>query len=150
MIFASFWGSPWVQFSKFKNFLWVCLFLGKNLSNCIHPVWKLHNLYCHILQSLSMQPRPFQSLLPFLCLCHNRFSGGCLQFNHAAKTCSNLNKKTKNSSGYLKKCGCGVSMFFMATKNIYLLLGIVVIVWNLSCIAHEFCNNLSDLNSSVT
>ena len=36
-----------VQFSKFDNFLWVCWFLGKNLSNFISPVWKLHNLYCH-------------------------------------------------------------------------------------------------------
>ena len=25
----------------------VCWFLGKNLSNFVPPVWKLHNLYCH-------------------------------------------------------------------------------------------------------
>ena len=36
-----------VQFSKFKNFLCICWFLGKNVSNFIYPVWKLHNLYCH-------------------------------------------------------------------------------------------------------
>ena len=36
-----------VQFSKFDNFLWLCWFLGKNLSNFISPVWKLHNPYCH-------------------------------------------------------------------------------------------------------
>ena len=36
-----------VQFSKFSKFLWVCLFLGKNLPNFIYPVWKLLNLYCH-------------------------------------------------------------------------------------------------------
>ena len=42
LIFASYWGSPLVQFSKFKNFLWVCWFLGKNLSNFIYPVLKLH------------------------------------------------------------------------------------------------------------
>ena len=30
-----------------KNFLWVYWFLGKNLSNFIPPVWKLHNLYCY-------------------------------------------------------------------------------------------------------
>ena len=36
-----------VQFSKFKDFLWVCWFLGKNLSNFVYPVWKLHNPYCH-------------------------------------------------------------------------------------------------------
>ena len=39
--------SPLTQFSKFNNFLWVCWFLGKNLSNFVPPVWKLHNLYCH-------------------------------------------------------------------------------------------------------
>ena len=35
------------QFSKFNYFLWVCWFLGKNLSDFIPPVWKLHNPYCH-------------------------------------------------------------------------------------------------------
>ena len=40
--------SPLTQFSKFNNFLWVCWFLGKNLSNFVPPVWKLHNPYCHI------------------------------------------------------------------------------------------------------
>ena len=39
--------SALVQFSNFKNFLWVCWFLGKKLSNFIYPVWKLHNPYCH-------------------------------------------------------------------------------------------------------
>ena len=43
--FALFDTSPLVQFSKFKNFPWVCWFLGKNLSNFIYPVWKLHNPY---------------------------------------------------------------------------------------------------------
>ena len=43
--FALFDTSPLVQFSKFKNFLWVCWFLGKNLSNFVPPVWKLHNPY---------------------------------------------------------------------------------------------------------
>ena len=38
---------PLIQFSKFNNFLWVRWFLGKNLSNFIPPVWKLHNPYCH-------------------------------------------------------------------------------------------------------
>ena len=47
--FALFDTSPLVQFSKFKNFHWVCWFLGKNLSNFVPPVWKLHNPYCHIL-----------------------------------------------------------------------------------------------------
>ena len=47
MIFSSYWCSPLVQFSKFSNFLWVCSFLCKNLSNFVYPVWKLHNPYCH-------------------------------------------------------------------------------------------------------
>ena len=45
--FALFDTSPLTQFSKFNNFLWVCWFLGKNLSNFVPPVLKLHNLYCH-------------------------------------------------------------------------------------------------------
>ena len=46
--FALFDTSPLTQFWKFNNFLWVCWFWGKNLSNFAHPVWKLHNPYCHI------------------------------------------------------------------------------------------------------
>ena len=49
--FALFHTSPLSQFSKFNNFLWVCWFLGKNLSNFVPPVWKLHNPYCHNTQS---------------------------------------------------------------------------------------------------
>ena len=45
--FALFDTSPLVQFSKFKNFLWVCWFFGKNLSNFVTPIWKLHKPYCH-------------------------------------------------------------------------------------------------------
>ena len=29
----------------------LCWFLGKNLSNFVHPVWKLHNPYCHTVQN---------------------------------------------------------------------------------------------------
>ena len=47
MIFASYWGSPLVQFSKFNNFLWACWFLCKNLSNFVPLSWKLHNPCCH-------------------------------------------------------------------------------------------------------
>ena len=39
--------SPLTKFSKFNNFLWVYWFLGKNLSNFVPPLWKLHNPYCH-------------------------------------------------------------------------------------------------------
>ena len=45
--FALFDTSPLTQFSKFNDFLLVCWFLWKNLSNFVPPVWKLHNLYCH-------------------------------------------------------------------------------------------------------
>ena len=48
MIFASYWGSLLGQFSKFKNFIWVCWFLCKILSNFVSLPWKLHNPYCHI------------------------------------------------------------------------------------------------------
>ena len=51
VIFATYWGSPLVQFSKFKNFLWVCWFLCKNLSNFVSLPWKFHNPYCHILDT---------------------------------------------------------------------------------------------------
>ena len=47
VFFASYWGSPLVQFSKFKNFLWVCWFLCKNLSNFVSLPWKFYNPYCH-------------------------------------------------------------------------------------------------------
>ena len=35
----------WGQFSKLRNFLLVCWFLGKNLSKFTHTVWQLHNPY---------------------------------------------------------------------------------------------------------
>ena len=41
------WLIQLIQFSKFNNFLWVCWFLNKNLSNFLPPVWKLHNPYFH-------------------------------------------------------------------------------------------------------
>ena len=47
--FALFDTSSLTQFSKFNNFLWVCWFLGKNLSNFVPPIWKLHNPYCNTL-----------------------------------------------------------------------------------------------------
>ena len=53
--FALFDTSPLVQFSKFKNFLWVGWFLGKNLSDFVPPVWKLHYPYCHRQYTLCMK-----------------------------------------------------------------------------------------------
>ena len=38
---------PLFQNSKFNNFLLVSWFLGKNLSNFVSPIWKLHNPYFH-------------------------------------------------------------------------------------------------------
>ena len=49
-ILALFDISPLHQFPKFNNFLWVCWFLGKNLSNFVSLDLKLHNCYCHNLQ----------------------------------------------------------------------------------------------------
>ena len=44
---AHFDTSPLHQFSKSNNFLWVCWFLCKNLSNFQPPTWKLNNPYYH-------------------------------------------------------------------------------------------------------
>ena len=46
-ILVLFDSSPLTQFLKFNNFLWVCWFLGKNLSNFVPPNWKLYNPYYH-------------------------------------------------------------------------------------------------------
>ena len=52
--FALFDTSPSIQFLKFNNCLWVGWFLGKNLSNFAPPVWKLHNPYCHNVQTITL------------------------------------------------------------------------------------------------
>ena len=49
--------SPLTQFSKFNDFLWVCWFLGKNLSDFVSPACKLDKLYYHNLQSRSRGDR---------------------------------------------------------------------------------------------
>ena len=87
VIFASYWGSPLVQFSKLKNFLWACWFLCKNLSNFVPLPWKLHNPYCHNLGHLESIPirilRHFcwLSVCDFWQLCVGKinvvFSGTC-------------------------------------------------------------------------
>ena len=53
---------PLTQFTKFNNFLWVCWFLGKNLSNFVPLVWKLYNLYCHN----ERRPQNFAKFSPYL------------------------------------------------------------------------------------
>ena len=40
------------KFSKFNNILWGCRFCSKNLSNFVSLDLKLHNWYCHIVDSL--------------------------------------------------------------------------------------------------
>ena len=44
---APFLQLPLHQFSKFNNFLCVCWFFCKNLSDCVPPAWKLDNPYYH-------------------------------------------------------------------------------------------------------
>ena len=46
--------SPLIQNSNFNNFLSVCWFLCKNLSNFVPPAWKLHNPYCHNSKALEL------------------------------------------------------------------------------------------------
>ena len=46
--------SPLHQFSKFNNFLWVCWFLVKNLSNFVPPAWKRDNPYYHNVHLLQL------------------------------------------------------------------------------------------------
>ena len=58
---------PLHQFSKFNNFLWICWFLGKNISNFILPVWKLdnpcyHNFTTSIWRDFFVTAFPFTSL----------------------------------------------------------------------------------------
>ena len=45
--FPIFDSSQLIQNSKLNNFLGVCWFLCKNISNFVPPAWKLYNLYCH-------------------------------------------------------------------------------------------------------
>ena len=64
--FSKIWNSdiwkllrlPLIQFSKFNDFLRVCWFLGKNLSNFLPLVWKLHNPYCHNVQRYKFTTSP--------------------------------------------------------------------------------------------
>ena len=46
--------SPPMKFSKFNDFLWVCWFLDKNLSNFVSPDLNLHNLAFGICFPISM------------------------------------------------------------------------------------------------
>ena len=47
----NFWHLPINPILKIQLFplpyLWVCWFLGKNLSNFVTPIWKPHDPYCH-------------------------------------------------------------------------------------------------------
>ena len=61
-ILALFDSSPLNENSKFNNFLWVCWFLGKHLSNFAPLSWKLDNPYYHNLNcaELTRNNLPFQ------------------------------------------------------------------------------------------
>ena len=65
--FDTFDTSPLTQFSKFNNFLWVCWFLCKNLSNFVLPVWRLHNPYCRNGQTHNRYR--LSKCFPLLCYC---------------------------------------------------------------------------------
>ena len=43
--------SPLHRFAIFNNLLWLCWFLGKNLTNFVSPSWKLDSPYYHTTQS---------------------------------------------------------------------------------------------------
>ena len=47
--FGTFWQLAITP--KFNNFLWVRWFLGKNISNFVPTVWKLHDPCCHNMYS---------------------------------------------------------------------------------------------------
>ena len=71
--FALFDTSPLTQFSKFNNFLWVCWFLGKNLSNFVPPVWNLHKPYCNSTQwEIFLYTSPSSSLTFFFKTCQKK------------------------------------------------------------------------------
>ena len=104
---------PLIQFSKFNNFLWVCWFLAKNLSNFVPPVWKLHNPYCrtgdahkivHQLNYLGFLScvsgarwGEFVRSLYFFC-----FANGLLQFSrfHYCMETRRISKQSNNYSNY--------------------------------------------------
>ena len=52
---------------KFNNFLWVCWFLGKNLSNFVPPAWKLDNPYNH-----NVLDKPINMFSPYIILFRSR------------------------------------------------------------------------------
>ena len=61
-ILALFDTSPLHQFLKFNNFLWVCWFLGKNLTNFVPSAWKLDNPYYHSRDYDELTYRNWQSI----------------------------------------------------------------------------------------
>ena len=45
--FVTFWNLPIKPILKINNYLWICWFSSKNLSNFVPPVWRLNNPYYH-------------------------------------------------------------------------------------------------------
>ena len=98
MIFASYWGSTLVQFSKFNNFHWVCWFLCKTLSNFVYPIWELHNPYCH-----NVQPK-IQTLKFIMILCLGEFAGQRERLKPIGSVCfplGNLQENMTSLSSFL-------------------------------------------------
>ena len=82
--------SPLTQISKFNNFLWVCWVLGKNLSNFVPPVLKLHNPYCHKCR-LTWHPIWPPTMRPMSVCDHRLLAHGSIYFRLCVKfTVSNL------------------------------------------------------------
>ena len=71
--------SPLIQNSKFNNFLWVCWFLCKNLSNFVPPTWKLHNPYWHNQHHACINARQLFAIgackiKVLICICRSEFT----------------------------------------------------------------------------
>ena len=84
LIFASYWGSPVVQFSKFNKFLWVCWFLGKHLADFVYSDLKLHNLYCHNTGSVKKLHTVLWLRTPSWVIEHDEFRRVLMEFDRAA------------------------------------------------------------------
>ena len=96
-ILALFDTSPLHRFSKFNNFLWVCWFLGKNISNFEPAAWKLDNPYYHI--DCSFLCVFFQKFLP----CFQEFLIYWQIFFQFFYLNNNKSKQIQNHSKLLKR-----------------------------------------------
>ena len=81
----------WI-FLKFNNFLWLYWFLGKNLSNFVPPIWKLHNPYCHTYAHQKLMPQIFRPSCchaeVFFSRLQNKGGQNLVGFGNFSTTCS--------------------------------------------------------------